>query len=65
MAKKTKSYLVTMKLMYDYDDKHVDDDVDVEPMAQLSADGVRWEITSWLEELGFDVSIHVVEDREV
>jgi len=60
--KKTKNYLVTMELLYDYDDE---DTGDMEPMAQLSADGVRWEITSWLEELGFDVDIRVVEDREV
>jgi hypothetical protein len=62
MAKKTKNYLVSMELLYDYDDE---DTEDIEPMAQLSADGVRWEITSWLEELGFDVDIRVVEDREV
>ena len=60
--KKTKNYLVTMELLYDYDDEVTGD---MEPMAQLSADGVRWEITSWLEELGFDVDIRVVEDREM
>lgn len=61
MTRKTKSYLVSMELLYDYDDE---DTGDMEPMAQLSADGVRWEIISWLEEMGFDVSIRVVEDRE-
>lgn len=62
MTRKTKSYLVAMELLYDYDD--LDTDENAEPMAQLSADGVRWEITSWLEEMGFDVDIRVVEDRE-
>jgi hypothetical protein len=62
MAMKTKNYLVTMELLYDYDDK---DTGDMEPMAQLSADGVRWEIMSWLNDLGFVVDIRVVENREV
>lgn len=65
MARKTKNYLVTMELLYDYDDEDLDTDENAEPLAQLSADGVRWEIISWLEEMGFDVSIRVVEDREV
>lgn len=64
MTRKTKSYLVAMELLYDYDDEGIVSDENDEPIAQLSADGVRWEITSWLEEMGFDVDIRVVEDRE-
>lgn len=59
--KKRKEYLAVLKLSHDYDDFE-DDDVGEEGC--YSADGVRWEMISWLEDLGFVIEhIDVVEDR--
>lgn len=66
MAKKMKKYLVVAELWYDYDDDMIDewDDNGDKELTYLSADGVRWELTSWLEDLGFNVDIRVVENKE-
>jgi len=66
MAKKMKKYLVTAELWYDYDDDMIDEweDNGDKELTYLGADGVRWELTSWLEGLGFNVDIRVVENKE-
>lgn len=56
MAKKRKEFLATLKLTYDY--------VDDEETIGYSQYDVRWEMISWLEDLGFSIDyVDVVEDR--
>lgn len=64
--KKTKKYVAMVELRYDYDDSMIDEweDNGDEPLKYLHADSVRWEMISWLEDLGFNVEIRVVEDKE-
>jgi hypothetical protein len=64
--KKRKEYVVMMKLSYDYDDSMIDEweDNGDKELTYLDQDSVRWEMTSWLEDLGFTIEhIDVVEDR--
>jgi len=59
----TKKYKVTMNLEYDFDTSHVgewEDNGDAE-LNYVDANGVRNEIISWLEDLGFRVEIEVVD----
>ena len=59
----TKKYKVTMNLEYDFDTSQVDeweDNGDAE-LNYVDANGVRNEIISWLEDLGFRVEIEVVD----
>lgn len=56
MKTKRKAFLATLKLTYDY----VDDE---ETIGYCQSD-VRWEMISWLEDLGFSIDyVDVVEDR--
>jgi hypothetical protein len=58
----TKKYKVTMNLEYDFDTSLIDewqDNGDAE-LNYVDANGVRDEIISWLEDLGFRVEIEVV-----
>lgn len=57
MSVKTKEFLAVVKLSFDYDDS---EDNETMPYSQ---DDVRWEMISWLEDLGFVVDVSVVEDR--
>lgn len=59
----TKKYKVTMNLEYDFNTSHLDeweDNGDAE-LKYVDADGVRNEIISWLEDLGFRVEIEVID----
>jgi hypothetical protein len=59
----TKKYKVTMNLEYDFDTSLIDewqDNGDAE-LNYVDANGVRDEIISWLEDLGFRVEIEVVD----
>ena len=59
----TKTYEVKMTLKYDFDSSLVDewqDNGDAE-LNYVDAKGVRDEIISWLEDLGFRVEIEVID----
>jgi hypothetical protein len=59
----TKKSKVTMNLEYDFDTSLIDewqDNGDAE-LNYVDANGVRDEIISWLEDLGFRVEIEVVD----
>lgn len=59
----TKKYEVRMNLQYDFDTSMVDeweDNGDAE-LNYVDAKGVRDEIISWLEDLGFRVEIEVTD----
>ena len=61
--KATKRYEVRMNLQYDFDTSMVDeweDNGDAE-LNYVDAKGVREEIISWLEDLGFRVEIEVTD----
>jgi hypothetical protein len=65
---KRKEYVVMMKLSYEYDDSMIDEweDNGDEELKYLHQDSVRWEVTSWLEDLGFCIEhIDVVENRSL
>jgi hypothetical protein len=54
--KKRKEFMAVLELSYEYED-----DEDTVP---YSDDDVRWEMITWLEDLGFVIEhIGVVEDR--
>jgi hypothetical protein len=58
--------MAIVKLSYDYDDSMIDEweDNGDRELRYLDQDSVRWEMTSWLEDLGFVIEhIDVVEDR--
>jgi hypothetical protein len=58
MSIKRKVFLGTIKLGFDY--------VEDEDTKVYDQDDVRWEMTSWLEDLGFVVDyVDVVENRRV
>jgi hypothetical protein len=57
IMKKSKKYLAILDLTYNYADS-MDDDL-------FTADSVKCEITSWLEDLGFSVDIRLIEDKEI
>ena len=58
MGIKSKKFLAVVRLRFDYDG-------DDEDTVVYNRDDVRWEMISWLEDLGFLVDVDVVEDREV
>jgi hypothetical protein len=66
MANKMKKYLVTAELWYDYTDQMEEEWEDCADTMYdfLHADGVRWRMIGALENMGFNVDIRVVENKE-